>query len=181
MLALLSLVARTGVAAGSELELLAGPHVLRARLWPDVLGGPEVALHRRDGRLEGQLLGSPVALDVRGGRIRGEVRDGRVDLWVVHRRGVVRVEGTFAGQPSRLNLRPSSIVGRIGGCNYELHRASRSFLGVRICAGPLEPMPVALTLPDELVLPERVDQAAMLVLVLADPRAIEPVAPDQSR
>lgn len=141
--------------------------MLRARFDASGLTGEGVALRHTDEALRGRVLGREVAIRWKGrqlvGRVGGEATRLHIDLG----RGVARARGVFAGHESELLWGPRGIKGRIGGCTYTLEAASQSYLGVRVCAGPVQPIPTALVLPRDFEALSEVEQLALLAVVLS--------------
>lgn len=166
--------ARWVVSEGASLELLAGGNAIRATLSERALWGPRVELRHSSGQVEGTLWGAPVLLTCERTTVSGTIGEDEANLSVTSSLSGLVATGTFVGYPSELKIGPRGIRGRLGGCTYTLEPTSRGYLGVRVCAGPVSPMPTSLLLPRSFGALPVGEQVALLALVLANPEAIEP-------
>ncbi|NOJ82945.1 hypothetical protein HNV28_32295 [Myxococcus xanthus] len=158
---------------GGPLRLEAGSQSVALSLDEGgVVRGPGVELRQRGAALVGQVRGSDVDVGWASGNLLGRVGEGTVNLRVLERTPEpgLRLEGDFASQPSNLVIAPFAIAGAMGGCSYTLSVTGEGYSGWRTCqpGTTLQPGPVSLSLPEEVLRLGQGEKAALLALMLSE-------------
>ncbi|WP_043709316.1 hypothetical protein [Corallococcus macrosporus] len=157
---------------GGPIRLEAGEQSVALSLDGDTLRGPGIELRQRGAAWVGQVRGSDVDVGWSSGGLRGRVGDGTVALQVLERTPEpgLRLEGDFASHPSSLIVAPFAIAGAVGGCDYTLSVTGGRYAGWRTCqpGTTLQPGPVSLTLPEEVLALDTGEKAALLALLLSE-------------
>lgn len=130
--------------------------------------GPGVSLGRYEEEeglaIRGQIDGAIADLRVQGDGVRGSIDNNPVQLEVQRKGSSVDVAGLVPGRVSRFKIDEAGLRGNIGGCAYDLQRASSGFAGRRACGSSVSNF--TLELPDTMASWTDADIAAVLVLFL---------------
>ncbi|AKQ69273.1 hypothetical protein A176_006185 [Myxococcus hansupus] len=173
LLASTAVQAQVSVAGkGGPIRLEAGEQSVELSLDGSTVRGPGIELHQRGAAWVGHVRDSDVDVGWDGGSLLGRVGEGTVALQVLPRTPEpgLRLEGNFASQPSSLIVAPFAIAGTMGGCDYTLSVTAGRYAGWRTCqpGTTLQPGPVSLTLPEEVLALDTGEKAALLALVLSE-------------
>ncbi|WP_426756883.1 hypothetical protein [Myxococcus sp. Y35] len=158
---------------GGPIRFEAGEQAVELSLDGGTVRGPGVELRQRGAAWVGQVRGRTVDVGwERGGSLLGRVGDGAVSLQVLERTPEpgLKLQGNFDGQPSDLIVAPFAIAGAMGGCDYTLSVTAGRYSGWRTCqrGTTLQPGPVALSLPEEVLALDTGEKAALLALLLSE-------------
>jgi hypothetical protein len=119
-----------------SLRLQTAKQDLKAQVTPDSVTGSSLQLKREGNTVRGKVDGESVYLSRKRGGLEGLL--GGQSVRIVPKRdqdGIVRLEGTFGGEPLELDIGPDELSGTIGTCTYDLEYQDEAYQGVRICEG----------------------------------------------
>lgn len=109
---------------------------LKARVTEDSVTGSGIQLTRQEDTVRGKIAGGSVYLRRKRGGLEGLL--GGQSVRIVLKReeaGIVRLEGTFGGDPLELDITPEELSGTVGPCTYDLEYQDEAYQGVRTCDG----------------------------------------------
>jgi hypothetical protein len=116
----------------SDFSLRTATFTVRATLEGDQLFGRGVDVVRGPGGYRGRTGQRLVHLSARGDHLVGFVGEERADLTIEPLADGIRIRGSFGGEGGSLAVTDQYVVGRIGTCVFDFHRAgggSNAYLG----------------------------------------------------
>jgi hypothetical protein len=119
-----------------SLRLQTAKEDLKARVTEDSVTGSGFQLKREGDTVRGKVDGGSVYLNRKRGGLEGLL--GGQSVRIVPKRerdGLVRLEGSFGGEPLEIDIGPEELSGTVGSCTYDLEYQDEAYQGVRICEG----------------------------------------------
>ncbi len=131
--------------------------------------GPTIEVARYGNAYRGRSATGVVDVRVENDMIEGTVGSARTELHVEKdEAGGFVVRGMNRGMLGELEVRSDRLVGRLGGCSFDLRQASdacgKTYSGQAVCGDG--PWSAELTLPPSVVSLEPIDRAALLAIFL---------------
>ncbi len=118
-----------------SLRLQTAKQDLKAQVTEDSVTGSGLQLKREGDTVRGKVAGDSVYLNRKRGGLEGLLGGQSVRIVPKREDGLVRLEGTFGGEPLELDISPEELSGTIGTCTYDLEYQDEAYQGVRICEG----------------------------------------------
>ena len=131
---------------GQYFTLRASGTAEQAKLSEDRLYGAEIELAKKPDGYRGRSQIGIIDLRIEDDRIVGSAGSGRTELYVHEGDKLLSIKGNYAGKLGELEVRPGSIKGMLGSCQYDLSREKDSvwYTGKRACDGGVSGAQLAL-------------------------------------
>jgi hypothetical protein len=151
---------------GQYFTMRASGNAEQAKLSEDRLYGPDIELSKKPDGFRGRSQVGIIDLRIEENRIVGSSGPGRTELYVEENNRTLLIKGNYAGKLGEIELRPESLKGMMGSCQFDLSKAQDSvwYTGGRSCDGGRSA--VQLALPAALESRSAVERALMLAVFL---------------